>query len=235
MEKLELFLPVKPYHLNQGFGANIPCVPDTPDVPVEDRAVVSGSDNSTCPVGDVKLYPLLGLPNGHTGNDLMAGEQPVYASLEGIVTELQLDPSLGIGIGITSQNQYDIGSLGVHNVKIRYWHLKQPYVQLNQPIKTGDVIGISDNTGFSSGDHLHWECKPQDKVNGLWVNTYQNNGFFGAVDALLFCNGYYACDASSVVQILFSELSAYQTLLALYQKLSSQRSQANVPNNPNAS
>lgn len=219
MQRLELWLPVKPFHLNQPFGGNIPCVPDTPDVPVAQRKVVSGADNNTCPAGYVKLYALLGLPNGHNGDDLAAGEQPCYSSLEGVVTEISTEPARGLGVGITSQNEYAMDGYGVHHLKVRYWHLKEIKATLGQVVKVGDLIGITDNTGYSSRNHCHWEGKPQDFVNGQWVNSFQDNGFYGAIDLMPFCNMFFAQDQQTVMQILAAEISILQRVAQLWQKL----------------
>ncbi len=62
------------------------------------------------------------------------------------------------------------------------------------PIKRGDLIGFADNTGFSTGDHLHFGLKPIKTANGgpispedaTDVGNYQNleqlNGYAGAID-----------------------------------------------------
>lgn len=193
--KLQLYYPVKPFHLNQPFGGNIPCVKQDYSIPVDKRQIISGADNFTCPVGYEKLYPLLGMPAGHTGADLAAGEQNIYSSQEGIVTEIQSEPARGEGIGITTENEYDLGEYGNHQVKIRYWHLKKIYVVMGQKVKAGDLIGISDNTGYSSGNHVHMEAKPQSKdINGYYYNTFKDNQFFGAIDPVPYFNGLYAED-----------------------------------------
>ncbi|BAP58720.1 peptidoglycan DD-metalloendopeptidase family protein [Candidatus Tachikawaea gelatinosa] len=51
----------------------------------------------------------------------------------------------------------------LHNRKFitRYMHLKKILVKIGQKIKQGDCIGLSGNTGRSTGPHLHYE---------LWLN-----------------------------------------------------------------
>jgi hypothetical protein len=80
-------------------------------------------------------------------------------------------------------------------VKSIYWHLtdgtepqfKSPlFNKKNIPVETGDVIGYSDNTGASTGDHLHWGMK--FCYNGMTLD--KDNGFLGSVDPMLYCNGY---------------------------------------------
>lgn len=192
--KLSLYKPVKPYFLNQAFGANIPCVIDDDRIPLPLRPVVSGSDNKTCPAGYMKLYPLLGLPKGHSGLDLRAGVQPVYSSHEGKVSEISLDPARGLGVGISSVRLYECEG-GVYRVKTRYWHLKQVEVTLGQSITPGMRLGLTDTTGYSSGSHLHFELKIiATTATGNEYNVFQDNGWYGAVDPLPYLSDQYAED-----------------------------------------
>jgi murein DD-endopeptidase MepM/ murein hydrolase activator NlpD len=47
-----------------------------------------------------------------------------------------------------------------------YSHLSARYVVPGQFVLQGDVLGLSGNTGRSTGPHLHWEMA----VNGVWVS-----------------------------------------------------------------
>lgn len=51
-----------------------------------------------------------------------------------------------------------------------YAHLKAILVDENQEVKQGQVIGLADSTGFSSGPHLHWS----HRVKGLWVDPMKD-------------------------------------------------------------
>jgi len=48
-----------------------------------------------------------------------------------------------------------------------YSHLSQVHVTTGQSIASGQIIGVTGNTGRSNGPHLHWEVA----VNGEWVNS----------------------------------------------------------------
>ena len=48
-----------------------------------------------------------------------------------------------------------------------YAHFSQVHVTRGQTIAEGQIIGMSGNTGRSSGPHLHWEMV----VNGEWVDS----------------------------------------------------------------
>mgnify|MGYP001565053707 CR=1 FL=1 len=51
-----------------------------------------------------------------------------------------------------------------------------------QERKEAETMGISDNTGNSTGSHLHLTVKRGKIINGKFVYDNGNNGFFGAVN-----------------------------------------------------
>lgn len=189
--RLEIWSPVAPFIVGQGFGANIPCVKN---FNTSQQIIVSGADNFTCPVGYVKLYPLLNLPNGHNGLDLFAPRATrVYSSIDGVAEEIQTEIQRGLGVGIVSHVKYEMDAWGSHYAKIRNWHFMSIAVAKGQSVKIGDLIGLADSTGFSSGDHDHFEFKPVEKnTDGMIYNVYQDNGWYGACDPTPFLNGKFA-------------------------------------------
>jgi len=187
---LELFYPTRPFHINQHFAENNVC--SNPDR----TGIVLALPDGTCPDGKVKLYPLLGLKKGHTGIDLYAPDGwIVRAPFDGVVKELQLEPERGLGIGVVTHDRRDMREHGEHYAKARQWHGKMMIATLGQTVKVGDPIMLANNTGYSTGSHVHFELKPVEYDNsGRHYNTEQNNGFFGAVDPEPFLNGMYAED-----------------------------------------
>jgi len=162
--KFTLTLPVKPFGVNQYFG--------NPD----------------------PKYKELGLP-GHNGMDFRATHgQPIYASHDGIAS-YQVDDKGGHGVVLRTKEKYEFEGVEVY-FKTIYWHMvdsdkepgyKSPIEGVGEvEVKRGDIIGYADNTGFSSGDHLHFGLKPVAKGESDWVwyNTKQNNGYLGAIDPL---------------------------------------------------
>ena len=79
----------------------------------------------------------------------------VYAHDDGVVT------IVGNGGGYGNYIEIDHGSY-----RTRYAHLKQISVSRGQKVSGGTVIGLSGNTGNSTGPHLHFEVL----VNGKKVN-----------------------------------------------------------------
>ena len=139
MNNFELYYPVKPWRFNQIFGAN------------------------------PQIYVQFGI-KGHNGLDGFATYgQTIYASHDGMA-KWEIDANQGEGVVIVSNDEYDYKNQKVH-FKSVYWHMvdgiKDPKFVCPIPrdgtmvaVKTGDIIGYADNTGFSTGTHVHWGLKP---------------------------------------------------------------------------
>lgn len=117
---------------------------------------------------------------GHNGYDIPCptGEEIRFEvkDCRGRVYKKVLDNSGGLGLDIITDDEDGI-------FKHRYWHLKDFSVEVGQTVETGDLLGHADNTGRSTGSHLHWSLKPQGvSAKGNYYNLEQNNGYFGAVD-----------------------------------------------------
>lgn len=160
-ERLKLYYPVKPYRVNQRFGDNQACVRDFGGP----NQLVVGKVAGVCPVGFDELYPHFGM-RGHNGMDLQAGEQYVYSPIDGEVIEAQKVPARGLGIGILSNEIVNLDQYGDHYAKPRHWHLKQLFVDVGDKVTIGQPLGITDTTGYSAGNHLHFEIQPMDKDAG---------------------------------------------------------------------
>jgi len=118
--------------------------------PVPNPAIVSG-------FGVIRTYTNNGSVRRHTGIDLRAGTgTPVLASASGRV-------ALSRPMDIHGNNVIIDHGWGIYS---EYAHLSQRYVVPGQFVLQGDVIGLSGNTGRSTGPHIHWEIA----VGGTWVN-----------------------------------------------------------------
>lgn len=103
-------------------------------------------------------YAKFGL-KGHNGIDFgIPTGTKLYSCIDGTVIEAQSDPT-GYGNYIKIEN---------NECGILYGHLKSFSVAVGETVKAGQVIGISDNTGNSTGSHLHFGVfpKPRNKTNG---------------------------------------------------------------------
>src|SRR5574344_143310 len=73
----------------------------------------------------------------------------VYAAFDGVVRLAQVNGGYGRMILIRHYN----------NLETLYGHLDRIMGKVGQKVKAGDIIGYSGNTGFSTGPHLHFECR----------------------------------------------------------------------------
>ena len=90
-------------------------------------------------------------PDGHKGIDyLCPAGTPVLASEAGTVIKAGWD-NTGYGNCVMIQHQDGNATL--------YAHLSQIYVTVGQKVVQSQVIGLSGNTGNSTGPHLHFEAR----------------------------------------------------------------------------
>lgn len=195
-KRLEIYRPISPWYVSQYFGEAKACI--------DANNKVVGKIGGICPQGYEDLYQKWGLA-GHTGLDIPAQRwQPIYSATDGIVEELETEPERGLGIGIISDEKFAFHN-GEYFAKVRYWHLAAMNVVRGQKVGVGQLIGWIDNTGYSGGDHLHFELKPvlQD-TSGRWYNIEQDNGFYGAIDP----NPYVMIQSAYSLRTAFEKLKA---------------------------
>ena len=111
-----------------------------------------------------RTHPVTGVVESfHKGIDIgIPVGTPVTNSFDGIVTKVSYpratDPdstqNAGIYVTVESTNP-EIG------MSSRYLHLSNALVTTGQHVRAGDIIGLSGNTGRSTGPHLHFEMMPQ--------------------------------------------------------------------------
>ncbi len=94
-----------------------------------------------------RTHPVFGYRHYHTGVDIAMYYGPVKAALSGTVTSTGSRGAYGKLVIIRHNNKF----------KTLYAHMSQIYVKKGTKIKRGQVIGISGNTGRSTGPHLHFE------------------------------------------------------------------------------
>jgi Peptidase family M23 len=100
-------------------------------------------------------YAQFGLP-GHEGLDFMAPDgSKVFCVAPGTVFAIHPEPT-GHNYGTHVRVNH------IDSYQTTYGHMRQLFVQVGQVVKTGDVLGLADNTGNSFGSHLHLTLKKLD-------------------------------------------------------------------------
>lgn len=105
-----------------------------------------------------KDYAKFGL-KGHNGVDIpLPNGTELYSVIDGECTEVAFDAG-GYGTYVKLENK-ECGVL--------YAHLKNSSLAVGNRVKKGDLIGLSNNSGNSTGPHLHFAVfpKPRNKKNG---------------------------------------------------------------------
>ncbi len=91
----------------------------------------------------------------HQGVDISAQKgRPVFATADGVVTKAGRNGSLGRAVYLS----HGFG------LSTRYGHLDKLNVAPGQKVQRGDVIGFVGNSGRSTGYHLHYEVRADNKA-----------------------------------------------------------------------
>lgn len=118
-----------------------------------------------------EIYKRFGF-KGHNGQDYRLFDENgnkastclVFAPHGGVVKERRNDPD-GYGNYLKIENDKEGSILA---------HLHEFKVNINKQVKKGDLVAIGDNTGWSTGSHLHW---------GYYrFPRNRNNGYGGTID-----------------------------------------------------
>ena len=109
-----------------------------------------------------RIHPITKKKQFHRGIDLRAKRgTKIYSTADGIVRYVQ------------SKNKGDFGRMVIvaHNLGFEtvYAHLKKTKVKVGQVVYKGDLLGLSGNSGRSTGPHLHYETR----FAGRYLNPYR--------------------------------------------------------------
>lgn len=91
-------------------------------------------------------------PGSHAGIDIGVREgTPIFSIGDGVVIAASAAPAGDMGIFATVRHPSGIVS--------RYLHMSQLGVRPGDRVDKGDTLGLSGNTGLSTGPHLHIDLK----------------------------------------------------------------------------
>jgi len=90
--------------------------------------------------------------DGHDGWDYALYYEPALAAAGGVVTQAGWDVPGCVSCGFGQEVIIDHGN----GFSTRYGHLSQVWVHTGEPVLRGEVLGVTGNTGASTGEHLHF-------------------------------------------------------------------------------
>ncbi len=99
-----------------------------------------------------RIHPLDGKTSYHGGIDLRANHEPVMAVMDGIVEDMGFNELSGLWIRIRH----------IRGIRTSYAHLSYLGVCRGSIVQAGEPIGISGQTGRSTGPHLHFRIEVKE-------------------------------------------------------------------------
>ena len=126
------------------------------------------------------LYKRFGL-KGHNGWDLKTKFNDTPKGFRYILSSWKSTLYIQGNQGNDGYGKYFDVIVSLNNTyKLTYAHCLTIYpFSIKQE---GEVIAISDNTGNSTGSHLHLTVKRGKLTNGKFVSDNNNNDYFGAIN-----------------------------------------------------
>ena len=139
--------------------ANLP-LQETEPVDSKQKQWISSYSSITYPLKSIKVTshygyrrdPFTGKLSWHNGLDLRAKNEPAYAMMDGIVEKVGYDNRSGNYVTLRHGNYH-----------VSYCHLSSIIVRKGEYVYPGIIVGITGNTGRSTGSHLHLTCKKDGK------------------------------------------------------------------------
>lgn len=133
---------------------------ETDSVDNKQKQWISSYSSITYPLKSIKVTspygyrrdPFTGKLSWHNGLDLRAKNEPAYVMMDGIVEKVGYDNRSGNYVTLRHGNFY-----------ISYCHLSSIIVRKGESVFPGIIVGVTGNTGRSTGNHLHLTCKKNGK------------------------------------------------------------------------
>ena len=133
---------------------------ETDSMDSKQKQWISSYSSITYPLKSIKVTspygyrrnPFTGKLSWHNGLDLRAKNEPAYAMMNGIVEKVGYDNRSGNYVTLRHGNYH-----------VSYCHLSSIIVRKGESVFPGIIVGITGNTGRSTGSHLHLTCKKDGK------------------------------------------------------------------------
>ena len=133
---------------------------ETDSMDSKQKQRISSYPSITYPLKSIKVTspygyrrdPFTGKLSWHNGLDLRAKNEPAYAMMDGIVEKVGYDNRSGNYVTLRHGNYH-----------VCYCHLSSIVVRKGESVYPGIIVGVTGNTGRSTGSHLHLTCKKDGK------------------------------------------------------------------------
>lgn len=114
----------------------------------------------------MRMHPVYHKYIMHNGIDLHARHEDVLSMLPGKVLRVGYDSRSGKYVTVQTANY-----------TVSYCHLSEQYVKTNDYLHAGEPLGLTGNTGASTGEHLHLTTKKDGKAFDptILLNYVKNN------------------------------------------------------------
>jgi len=183
--KLELWYPAKPFWVNQVWGLYNPA------------------------------YERFGF-NRHNGIDLREGSDrilycPVKARVNGTG---YLPAGAGNYVQLITTDKWLVDGVECY-VEIQLMHNEEVYAKVGDTCEVGTILAKTDNTGFSTGPHIHFGAY---RLNDDFSRMDTNNAN-GSFDPLPYFCKFYAKDHGTVMTLFLRTVSALKEALELKKKV----------------
>lgn len=128
--------------------------------PIDGKVVISSHFNPN------RRHPVTGVVRPHNGTDFAVKVgTPIVSPADGVVEVAKYSRSAGYYIVLRHRGSYSTV----------YMHLSKINVKVGQRVKIGEMIARSGNTGISTGPHLHYELRLNNKpINAMRVTLPAN-------------------------------------------------------------
>ena len=133
---------------------------ETDSMDSKQKQWISSYSSITYPLKSIKVTspygyrrnPFTGKQSWHNGIDLQAKNEYVYSMMDGIVEKVGYDNRSGNYVTLRHGNYH-----------VSYCHLSSIIVRKGEYVYPGIIVGVTGNTGRSTGSHLHLTCKKGSK------------------------------------------------------------------------
>ena len=185
MKKFELFYPTKPFKITQSWG------------------ILNLS------------YQRFGFTR-HNGVDIeMPSDKKLRCPIQmKIIAQEYFPQGGGYQVKALTTEKWEFPDGKICYVMLAFLHNERFLHSVGDILEIGDEIAVPDNTGFSTGPHIHFgSYRLNDNMTFMDTNEAQSS-----FDPVPYFNKYFAVDSKLVISILSSIIETYKLIINKFTK-----------------